>query len=72
MPGSPVARSPAAEDTKSYLDGATGKTMAVDEVFFFRFHDELISEMWAIEDTWTRKRQLWAEIGLSPFRAQSG
>ncbi|CAN5737750.1 hypothetical protein BH20ACT23_BH20ACT23_29270 [soil metagenome] len=32
--------------------------MAVDEIFFFRFDDGLIKEMWALEDTWTRKRQL--------------
>jgi hypothetical protein len=28
--------------------------MAVDKVCFFRFQDERISDMWAIEDTWTR------------------
>jgi hypothetical protein len=27
-------------------------------VFFFRFDHGLISEMWDIEDTWMRKRQL--------------
>jgi predicted ester cyclase len=39
-------------------DQPTGKTMAVDEVFFFRFHHGLIAEMWAIEDSWARKSQL--------------
>jgi predicted ester cyclase len=36
----------------------TGKKIAVDEVFFFRFAEGVISDMWALEDTWTRKRQL--------------
>lgn len=39
-------------------DEPTGKKMSVDEVFFFRVGDGRISGMWAIEDTWTRKRQL--------------
>ena len=39
-------------------DDPTGKKMSVDEVFFFRFTDGRINDMWAIEDTWTRKRQL--------------
>jgi predicted ester cyclase len=36
----------------------TGKAMEVDEVFFFRFRGGLITETWALEDTWTRQRQL--------------
>jgi predicted ester cyclase len=36
----------------------TGKAMEVDEVFFFRFKDGLIDDMWGLEDTWTRQRQL--------------
>jgi predicted ester cyclase len=39
-------------------DEPTGKAMAVDEVFFFRFSDGLIHDMWALEDTWTRMKQL--------------
>jgi predicted ester cyclase len=39
-------------------DEPTGKTMAVDEVFFFRFDSGRIRAMWALEDTWTRMRQL--------------
>jgi predicted ester cyclase len=39
-------------------DEPTGKAMAVDEVFFFRFDRGHIREMWALEDTWTRMRQL--------------
>jgi predicted ester cyclase len=39
-------------------DKPTGKTMAVDEVFFFRFRDGLIDAVWGLEDTWARKRQL--------------
>jgi predicted ester cyclase len=36
----------------------TGRTMRVDEVYFFRFRDGVISGMWGLEDTWTRMRQL--------------
>jgi predicted ester cyclase len=36
----------------------SGKQMEVDEVFFFRFRDGLIDEVWALEDTRTRGRQL--------------
>jgi predicted ester cyclase len=36
----------------------TGKAMEVDEVFFFRFRNRLIDDMWSLEDTWTRQRQL--------------
>jgi predicted ester cyclase len=39
-------------------DEPTGKSMSVDEVFFFHFDGGRIREMWALEDTWTRMRQL--------------
>lgn len=37
---------------------ATGRTMKVDEVYFFRFADGQVAGMWGVEDTWTRMRQL--------------
>lgn len=37
---------------------ATGRTMKVDEVYFFRFADGRVAGMWGLEDTWTRMRQL--------------
>jgi predicted ester cyclase len=39
-------------------DEPTNKRMTVDEIFFFRLEDGLISDMWALEDNWARKRQL--------------
>lgn len=36
----------------------TGRTMRIDEVYFFRFADGRIRGMWGLEDTWTRMRQL--------------
>jgi predicted ester cyclase len=36
----------------------TGRTMRVDEVYFFRITDERVSGLWGLEDTWTRMRQL--------------
>jgi ketosteroid isomerase-like protein len=36
----------------------TGRTMRIDEVYFFRFADNRITGMWGLEDTWTRMRQL--------------
>jgi predicted ester cyclase len=36
----------------------TGRTMRIDEVYFFRFVDNRIAGMWGLEDTWTRMRQL--------------
>jgi predicted ester cyclase len=36
----------------------TGKPMEVDEVFFFRFLDGLIDDVWGLEDTATRQSQL--------------
>jgi predicted ester cyclase len=37
---------------------ATGRTMNIDEVYFFRFMDDRVSGLWGLEDTWTRMRQL--------------
>ncbi len=39
-------------------DEPTEKKMSVDEVFFFRFEGDCIRDMWALEDTWSRMRQL--------------
>ena len=35
-----------------------GRTMKIDEVYFFRFSEGRIRSMWGLEDTWTRIRQL--------------
>jgi predicted ester cyclase len=35
-----------------------GKPMRVEEVYFFRIHDGRITDLWALEDTWTRMQQL--------------
>src|SRR5918996_4118027 len=32
----------------------TGRTMKVDEVYFFRHHDNRLTRLWGLEDTWTR------------------
>jgi steroid delta-isomerase-like uncharacterized protein len=37
---------------------ATGRTMDVDEVYFFQFRDGRIKGLWGLEDTWTRFEQL--------------
>ena len=37
---------------------STGRSMRIDEVYFFRFADDSITGMWGLEDTWTRMRQL--------------
>jgi predicted ester cyclase len=37
---------------------ATGRSMRIDEVYFFRVSDGGISGLWGLEDTWTRTRQL--------------
>ena len=37
---------------------ATGRTMRIDEVYFFRITDGRINRVWGLEDTWTRMRQL--------------
>ena len=40
---------------------ATGRTMHVDEVQIFHFADGHIAHVWALEDTWARRRQLTGE-----------
>jgi predicted ester cyclase len=37
---------------------ATGRSMRIDEVYFFRVADGRIDGLWGLEDTWTRMRQL--------------
>jgi predicted ester cyclase len=37
---------------------ATGRTVRVDEVYFFRTADDRITGLWGLEDNWTRRRQL--------------
>lgn len=37
---------------------ASGQTMKIDEVYFFRFARDRIRSMWGLEDTWTRMRRL--------------
>lgn len=39
----------------------SGRTMKIDEVYFFRFSGARIRSMWGLEDTWTRIRQLSGE-----------
>lgn len=36
----------------------SGRSMTIDEVYFFRFAGGRIRSMWGLEDTWTRMRQL--------------
>jgi hypothetical protein len=36
----------------------TGRTMLVDEVYFFRVKADRLHRVWGLEDTWTRYRQL--------------
>jgi predicted ester cyclase len=36
----------------------TGRTMRVDEVYFFRIGEDRLTGLWGLEDTWTRMRQL--------------
>jgi predicted ester cyclase len=36
----------------------TGRTMRVDEVHIYHLHGGRIARVWALEDTWTRMRQL--------------
>jgi predicted ester cyclase len=36
----------------------TGRSMRVEEVYFFRISDDRITGLWGLEDTWTRMRQL--------------
>lgn len=37
---------------------ATGRAMAVDEVYFFRVVNDRLGGVWALEDTWSRLVQL--------------
>lgn len=36
----------------------TGRTMNIDEVYFFRTDGDRLTRVWGLEDTWTRYRQL--------------
>jgi predicted ester cyclase len=36
----------------------TGRTMRIDEVYFFRVTNNRLSRVWGLEDTWTRHQQL--------------
>lgn len=36
----------------------TGRTMDVDEVYFFRHDGTRLTRVWGLEDTWTRHHQL--------------
>ena len=36
----------------------TGRTMSIDEVYFFWTDGHRITRVWGLEDTWTRHRQL--------------
>jgi predicted ester cyclase len=35
-----------------------GRTMRIDEVYFFRVTNNRLSRVWGLEDTWTRHQQL--------------
>lgn len=37
---------------------ASGRTMRIDEVYFFRIRNARIAGLWGLEDTWTRMQQL--------------
>jgi predicted ester cyclase len=42
-----------------WLDaGPSGRSMRIDEVYFFDITDGRLSGVWALEDTWTRMQQL--------------
>jgi steroid delta-isomerase-like uncharacterized protein len=41
---------------------ATGRTMRVDEVYFFRVKNDRLHRVWGLEDTRTRYRQLRGDI----------
>jgi predicted ester cyclase len=43
----------------------TGRSMRIDEVYFFRFTENRISGMWGLEDTWTRMQQLAGDSGAT-------
>lgn len=50
---------------------ATGRSMQVDEVWFFTVVDDRLDRMWSLEDTWSRLLQLGtAEQALQAARAQ--
>ncbi|HMG44319.1 MAG TPA: ester cyclase [Acidimicrobiales bacterium] len=36
----------------------TGRSMRIDEVYFFRTRDSRLARAWGLEDTWTRHQQL--------------
>jgi predicted ester cyclase len=36
----------------------TGRTMSIDEVYFFRITNDRLARVWGLEDTWTRYHQL--------------
>jgi predicted ester cyclase len=36
----------------------TGRTMNIDEVYFFRITDDRLARVWGLEDTWTHHQQL--------------
>lgn len=36
----------------------TGRTMTIDEVYFFRVTNNRLARVWGLEDTWTRHHQL--------------
>ena len=36
----------------------TGRTMTIDEVYFFRTDGDRLTRVWGLEDTWTRHQQL--------------
>jgi predicted ester cyclase len=36
----------------------TGRTMNIDEVYFFHLTDNRLARVWGLEDTWTRHQQL--------------
>jgi predicted ester cyclase len=50
--------------------GATGRSMVVDEVWFFTITDGRLDRMWSLEDTWARLLQLGtARLALDAARA---
>jgi predicted ester cyclase len=36
----------------------TGRTMSIDEIYFFRVANDRLARVWGLEDTWTRHQQL--------------
>jgi predicted ester cyclase len=49
----------------------TGRTMRVDEVYFFRVADDRLTRVWGLEDTWTRYGQLRGRSSLQAERRVS-